>query len=240
MARGEAKTTVTVEGHTVDISHPDKVLFPDDGITKADLVAYYRRIADRMLPYVRGRPLHMQRFPDGIDGEEFQQKRVPDYFPSWISRVRVLRKGGGSLTHAVIDNAATLVYLANQAVITPHVWLSRVGALDRPDQMIFDLDPSGDDSALVRATARRLKALVEELGLVPFVKTTGSRGLHVVVPVNTRAGFDNLRGFARDVAEVLVRQDPMRLTMEPRKENRKGRLYIDIGRNRYAQTAVSP
>jgi len=240
MARGEAKTTVTVDGHTVDISHPDKVLFPDDGITKTDLVAYYRRIADRMLPYVRGRPLHMQRFPDGIDGEEFQQKRVPDYFPSWISRVRVLRKGGGSLTHAVIDNAATLVYLANQAVITPHVWLSRVEAFDRPDQMIFDLDPAGDDFALVRATARGLKALLEELGLVPFVKTTGSRGLHVVVPLNARAGFDDVRAFAREVAEVMVRQDPRRLTMEPRKENRKGRLFIDTGRNGYAQTAVAP
>jgi bifunctional non-homologous end joining protein LigD len=125
-------------------------------------------------------------------------------------------------------------------VITPHVWLSRVGNLDRPDQMIFDLDPSGDDIALVRAPAWGLKGRLEELGLVPFVKTTGSRGLHVVVPLHARAGFDDVRAFTRDVAEVMVRQDPRRLTMEPRKENRKGRLFIDTGRNGYAQTAVAP
>jgi bifunctional non-homologous end joining protein LigD len=225
---------------TVEITNPDKVLFPDDGITKADLAGYYERIAERMLPHVRGRPVHMQRFPDGIDGEEVQQKQVPDYFPDFVRRVRVARKGGGSVTHALIDNPETLVYLAGQACITPHTWLARQDRLDNPDQIVFDLDPARGGLDVVRATARTLRELLEELGLAAYLKTTGSRGLHVVTPLDRGAGFDEVRAFARGVADLLAARDPDRLTTEQRKDKRRGRLYLDTGRNAYAQTAVAP
>jgi bifunctional non-homologous end joining protein LigD len=224
----------------VHIPRPDKVLFPDDGITKGDLADYYERIAEHMLPHVRGRPVHMQRFPDGIDGQEIQQKQVPAYFPAFVRRVEVKRKGGGTLTHAVIDNAETIVYLAGQACITPHTWLARADRLDNPDQLIFDLDPPGADLGPVRAAAKALKSLLEELGLAAYLKTTGSRGFHVLAPLDRDAGFDEVRAFAQQVAELLVGREPGRFTIEQRKDKRRGRLYLDTARNAYAQTAVAP
>ena len=229
-----------VDGHEITISNPGKVLFPDDGITKGDLVDYYGRIAERMLPLVRDRPLHMTRFPDGIGGIAIQQKRVPDSFPPWITRATVDLHKGGTITHAVIDNAATLVYLANYNMITAHVWLSRIQAPEQPDQLIFDLDPSDDDFRLVRTTALSLKALIEPLGLVPFVKTTGSRGLHVVVPITVGLTFEEAHLFADSVGQRLAASDPDHLTTEFIKQSRQGRLFIDINRNAYAQTAVAP
>ncbi len=230
----------SVDGHEITISNPDKVLFPDDGITKGDLVHYYGRIAERMLPHVRDRPLHMNRFPDGIGGIAIQQKRVPDSFPPWIKRATVDLHKGGTITHAVIDNAATLVYLANYNMITAHVWLSRVQAPERPDQLIFDLDPSDDDFRLVRSTALKLKAVLEQLSLIPFVKTTGSRGLHVVVPIIVAPTFEEAHIFADYVAQRLAAGDPEHLTTEFMKQKREGRLFIDLNRNAYAQTAVAP
>jgi bifunctional non-homologous end joining protein LigD len=223
----------------VEISNPEKALFPD-GLTKRDLADYYQRVAKTMLPHVRGRPVHMQRFPDGIGGEEIQQKQVPDYFPDFVRRARMLRKRGGSVTHALIENAATLAYLADQACITPHVWLSRADRPDNPDQLIFDLDPPGGDVDAARDAARALRELLEEVRLAAYVKTTGSRGLHVVSPLDRSGGFDDARAFARDLAALVAEREPRRFTTEPRKENRSGRLYIDTARNGYAQTAVAP
>jgi bifunctional non-homologous end joining protein LigD len=229
-----------VDGHRITISNPDKVLFPDDGITKGDLVDYYGRIAHRMLVHVRDRPLHMNRFPDGIGGVAIQQKRVPDSFPPWIKRATVDLHKGGTITHVVIDNAATLVYLANYNMITAHVWLSRIQAPEQPDQLIFDLDPSDDDFRLVRTTALKLKGLLEELKLIPFVKTTGSRGLHVVVPITLGPGFEETHIFADYAAQRLVASDPEHLTTEFIKQKRKGRLFVDLNRNAYGQTVVAP
>ena len=223
----------------VEISNPDKALFPD-GLTKAELAHYYERIAETMLPHVRGRPVHMQRFPDGIEGEEIQQKQAPDYFPEYVKRARVRRKRGGSVEHVVIENAETLVYLADQACITPHVWLSRIDKLDNPDQLIFDLDPPGHDLAPVRDAARALRELLDEVGLAAFLKTTGSRGLHVVTPLDRSSGFDDTRAFARELAALLAEREPKRFTVEQRKQKRRGRLYLDTARNAYAQTAVAP
>jgi bifunctional non-homologous end joining protein LigD len=229
-----------VDGHRITISNLDKVLFPDDRITKGDLVDYYGRIAERMLPHVRDRPLHMNRFPDGIGGIAIQQKRVPDSFPPWIKRATVDLHKGGTITHAVIDNAATLVYLANYNMITAHVWLSRIQAPEQPDQLIFDLDPSDDDFRLVRTTALKLKGRLEELKLIPFVKTTGSRGLHVVVPITLGPSFEETHIFADYVAQRLVASDPEHLTTEFIKQKREGRLFVDLNRNAYAQTVVAP
>lgn len=178
-----AKTTKTLklDGHTIEVSHPDKVLFPEDGITKGQMVDYYRRIASVMLPYMKERPVVMHRFPDGIHGEAFYHKETPAYFPEWIKRVP-LAKQDGVKNYVVCDSAATLVYLADQACITPHLWLSRYDRPDNPDLLIFDLDPSGGDFEPVRGAAFALRKLLSELGLAVFVKTTGSKGLHVTCP----------------------------------------------------------
>jgi bifunctional non-homologous end joining protein LigD len=223
----------------VQVSRPDKVLFPDAGVTKADLAGYYERVAKQMLPHVRGRPVSMQRFPDGIGKHGFFHKDVPEHFPDWIERVEV-RKAGGTVTHAVTCDADTLVYLADQACITPHVWLSRLPDLEHPDRLVFDLDPSDGGFARVRRAARRTGELLEQLGLAPFAMITGSRGIHVWVPLRPRAGFDEVRRFARDVARLLAERHPEELTVEQRKAKRAGRILIDVMRNGYAQTAVPP
>jgi bifunctional non-homologous end joining protein LigD len=224
---------------SIEISNPDKALFPDDGITKAELVEYYRRIGPVMLKHIRDRPLMLQRFPHGIHREGFIQQQIPDYFPDWIKRVTV-SKERGTVTHALCNNLAVLVYLANQGCITLHAWLSRADKLEYPDQMIFDLDHGDDGFDNVRSSAVALRHLLDELELVSFVKTTGLSGAHVVVPIVRNATFDEVRAFAREAAEELVRRDPQRRTTELRKEKRAGRLLVDIMRNAYGQTAVAP
>ncbi|MBC2865293.1 non-homologous end-joining DNA ligase [Streptomyces mexicanus] len=261
--------TVRAGRRTVRVHRPDKVLFPgsrdgdgggdvsdggrDNGdgaggggvperakeYTKGDLVAYYRSVAPYMLPHLRGRPLMLERHPDGLDGPVFMQKNTPESYPDWITRAEV-PKEGGTVLHTVCDDTATLVHLADQACLTLHRWLSRTRHLDRPDRLVFDLDPAGDDFGAVRTAAHALHALLDELRLPCAPMTTGSRGVHVIVPLDGRDGFDEVRGFARDVAEALAARHPDRLTTAPRKKDRGDRLYLDVQRNGYAQTAVAP
>jgi bifunctional non-homologous end joining protein LigD len=225
--------------HTIEVSRPDKLMFPDDGITKADLVDHYARIAPVMLPHVRGRPITMQRFPDGIGESGFYEKKAPDHFPDWVGRVRV-ETSDGSQEQIVCENAATLAFLGDQACVTPHIWLATRDHLDAPDQMIFDLDPSVPDVGVVQDAARALHRLLDDLGLASFVKTTGSKGYHVHVPLDGRTDFDSMRSVARDIAGTFVDGDPERLTVEQRKEKRGDRVFVDWLRNAYGQTAVPP
>jgi bifunctional non-homologous end joining protein LigD len=225
---------------SIEITHPDKVLFPDDGLTKADIAGYYEAVAESMLPHVKNRPISMLRFPDGVGGHGFFHKNVPDYFPDWVRRVKV-DKRGGTLVHAVVSDADTLVYLVGQNMITPHVWLSRADRLRQPDRIVFDLDPApGADFAAVRRAARRTGELLRELGLEPFAQVTGSKGIHVWTPLRRRATFEDVRPFARAVAELLTVWYPDELTLEFRKSERGGRILVDVMRNAYAQTAVPP
>lgn len=224
---------------TIEVTRPEKVMFPADDLTKRDLVDYYLDIAPMMLPHLKDRPIVMFRYPDGIGGRAWVHKDIPDYFPEWINRVTV-PKEGGTVTHVLCDNAETLAYLANQACITPHTWLSRADRLDNPDRLVFDLDPPSDDFAAVRTAAFSLRELLDELDLPSRPMSTGSRGLHVCVPLDRRAGFDDVRAFAREVAEVLAVQHPSTLTTEARKAKRGDRLYLDVARNGYSQTAVAP
>ncbi|MFD9633300.1 non-homologous end-joining DNA ligase [Streptomyces violascens] len=223
----------------VEINRPDKVLFPEDGITKADLAEYYRGVARKMLPHLHGRPLMLERHPDGIDGESFMQKDVPDYFPDWVDTAE-LPKEDGTVTHVLCDDTATLLYLAGQACITPHRWLAKADRPDCPDRLVFDLDPPDDDFAPVREAAALAHELLDELRLPSVLMTTGSRGLHVIVPLDRRAPFDDVRAFAREAADLLAARHDDRLTTEPRKQARHGRLYLDVQRNAYAQTTVAP
>jgi bifunctional non-homologous end joining protein LigD len=227
-----------IADHCVEISHPEKVLFPEDGVTNQELVDYYQRIAPWILPHLRDRPLAMGCYPDGIDRPGFLRKDVPSHFPAWIRTVTIRKKAGGTVRHVVCDDTASLVYLANQACITPHTWLSRTDKLEFPDQMAFDLDPSGDEFGAVKAIARSLEELLGRLGLPRYLKTTGSRGLHVAVPVRRSERFDSVRAFARTLAEIVVNQEPGQRTLEQRKSRRGGRVFVDINRNGYAQTVA--
>ncbi|MGW2261612.1 non-homologous end-joining DNA ligase [Streptomyces sp. NPDC001780] len=233
---------VRAGNRTVEIHRPDKTLFPGtgtEGLTKAGLAEYYRSVAPFMLPELKGRPLMLERRPDGLEGPRFMQKNTPDSYPDWIRRAE-LPKRDGTVTHTVCDTTASLVYLADQACLTFHRWLSRAGRPDRPDRLVFDLDPPGDDFESVRRAARQLGELLGELNLPSTLMTTGSRGLHVIVPLDGRTGFDEVREFATDVARTLADRDPDRLTTEVRTDARGGRLYLDVQRNAYAQTSVAP
>lgn len=231
--------TIRVGRRAIEVTHPGKIYFPGQPpITKRELVAYYVAVARAMLPYVRGRPVTLQRFPDGIDAEGFFQKEISGWFPAWIARA-TLPKEGGATTYALCNDASALAYLASQGCITPHVWLSRIDRPRHPDRLIFDLDPPrGFEQA--RAAARLLHDLLSRLGLASVVMTTGSRGLHVVAPLDRSADFDAVRAFARDVAAFLVARHPDQLTIEARIANRGDRLFLDTTRNAYAQTGVAP
>lgn len=226
---------------TLTLSHLDKVLFPKPKITKLHLIEYYYQIAPYMLPYIKNRPLSLVRYPDGITKDGFFQKNIGDYYPDWIQRTIIKKHDEGITVAPLCNDTATLVYLANQACITPHTWLSKIDKLELPDKIIFDLDPSDQKGfILVKKTALDLKKIIENLGLIPFVMTTGSRGLHVVIPIRRKLNFDAIRKFAHTIASLLVAQDPENRTTELSKIKRHGRLFIDCGRNAYAQTSVAP
>lgn len=221
------------------ITHPDKVLFPDDGITKAELASYYEAIAPVMLPHIRGRPVTLERYPRGIREKGFIQKNVSRGFPEWLERVEVPKKDG-SVHHPLICDTRSLLWLANQNCITPHVWTSRVPNLYHPDLCVFDLDPSTDEPDVLRSAALGLRDLLDELGLRSWLKTSGSKGFHVVVPLDRKSGFDEVSSFADAVARVLVKRDSDHLTQEFSKADRGGRILIDTGRNGYSATFAAP
>lgn len=225
---------------SITISHPEKIYFPEDSITKADLIDYYFNIASVMIPYMKNRPLTMHRFPDGIHGEAFYQKDASAYFPEWIKLQPVEKKDDGITNYVVCNNRATLVYLATQACITPHLWLTKIDKLRYPDRMIFDLDPPDDNFALARSTALELHELLAQLKIKSFLLTTGSKGLHVVIPLKRTATNDQVKACAQDLARILVQNNPERITLDMNKKYRVNRLFIDTLRNSYGATAVAP
>lgn len=224
----------------VEITHPDKLLFRDPDLTKLDLAHHYERVAAAMLPHVRGRPLALQVFPRGIDERGYFMKAVPDHFPTWIERVEVAKRGG-TLTQVAAANAATLVYLASQNVVTPHTWLSRADRPREPDRLIIDFDPNpGVGFAAIRAAARAAGDRLRDAGLVPFAMLTGSRGIHVVCPIRRGHDFTAAHSYARSVAEAMVADDPRNLTLEWHRDERGERIFVDVNRIAYAQHGVAP
>jgi bifunctional non-homologous end joining protein LigD len=238
-AASDGRVELRFGRYTVSVGNAGKVLFPGDRITKLDLIEHYRRVAPVMVPQVGGRPVTLQRFPDGIGAGGFFQKQASAHFPDWIERVTV-PKARGKVDHVVIQRAADLVYLADQGAITVHAALAPADRVDRPDRMVFDLDPSLDDFDLVRDGARLLRELLDDFGLVPFLMTTGSRGLHVVTPIAGTETFDEVAPLAEGIARALVARKPDHYTVEPHKAQRRDRVYVDWHRNHYAQTAVAP
>jgi bifunctional non-homologous end joining protein LigD len=220
----------------IPISHPDKVLFPEDGITKGEMAEYYETIAPVMLPHIIGRPVTMERFHRGIAAPGFFQKDVSKGFPSWLKRVEV-PKHGGTVHHPVVTDARSLVWLANQNCITPHVWTRRASDLSHPDICVFDLDPPDDGRAdVLRGVVLALRDLLGELGLTSWVKTTGSKGFHVTVALDGSADLPTAAHFADAVGTLFARRDPKHLTQEFYKDDRDGRILVDTGRNNYSAT----
>jgi bifunctional non-homologous end joining protein LigD len=220
---------------TVVITHPEKVLFPEDRITKGELAAYYEAIAPVMLPHLRARPITMERFPAGIGKKGFIQKDVSKGFPAWLERVEVPKKDG-TVHHPIVTDTRSLLWIVNQNCITPHVWVSRAPDLYHPDICVFDLDPSIDQPEMLRAAAVALRDLLEELGLPSWIKTSGSKGFHIVVPLDGKAHTGEVAGFANAVGTILVKRYPQQLTQEFHKVDRGKRILIDTGRNGYSAT----
>lgn len=217
------------------ITHPEKVLFPDDGITKGDLAAYYEAIAPLMLPHIASRPVTMERYPAGIGKKGFWQKDVSKGFPAWLERVEVPKKDG-VVRHPIVTDARSLLWLTNQNTITPHVWTSRAPDLMHPDVGVFDLDPSRDEPEVLRAAAVALRDLLEEVGLPCWIKTSGSKGFHIVTSLDGKTPMNQAAGFAHGVGRLLVKRYPQQLTLEFHKRDRAGRILIDTGRNDYSAT----
>lgn len=236
----ETESYIKVGRYTIKVSHLDRIIFPKAKITKGDLIDYYERIAPIMLPYLKDRLLTMKRYPTGIQGEGFFHKDAPDYFPSFIKRKAITRSDGQIVNFVVCNNEATLVYIANHGCITPHIGLSKIDKLNYPDKMIFDLDPSIKKFEQVQEGAFYLKAVLDELELPNFVMTTGSRGLHIVVPIKRLRTFDWVRKFAGSIGGLLVQQHPKLFTMQIRKNKRGRKIFIDVLRNASRQTAVAP
>lgn len=232
-------TSFEVDGRRVEITHPDRVLFPDDGLTKADLADYHLAVAPALVRHLRDRPLMLQRFPEGIGADGFYQKEAGRGVPGWVRTVEAAKEGG-TVHHPVVDDAATLLALTNLSTVSFHRWPSRADDLPHPDLLIVDLDPSSDDFDDVRRAARWTRDVLDELDLASYAMVTGSRGIHVVTPLDRQAATDAAGAFARAIARLLALRHPEDLTDEGRKAKRKGRLYVDVARNGWAQTAIAP
>ena len=220
---------------TVVVTHPDKVMFPDEGITKGDLVDYYDMIAPLMLPHMERRPITMERFNRGTGEKGFFQKNVSRGFPPWLQRVEVPKKGG-TVHHPIVTDARSLRWLANQNCVTMHVWPSRAPRLERPDVCVFDLDPAGDNDQTLTKAALALRALLAEIGLTSWIKTTGSKGFHIIVPLDDSVTWRDSARLSHTAGTLLVHRDPDHLTQEFSKADRGGRIYVDTGRNGYSAT----
>jgi bifunctional non-homologous end joining protein LigD len=218
------------------ITHPEKILFPEDGITKGDLAAYYEAVAPVMLPHIKNRPVTMERYPAGIGKKGFWQKDVSKGFPDWLQRVEAPKKDG-VVRHPLVTDTRSLLWVVNQNTITPHVWTSRAPDLYHPDIIVFDLDPPDERKPdMLRAAAVALRDLLDELGLPSWIKTSGSKGFHICVPLDRKTEMGTAAGFAHAVGKLLVQRYPKELTLEFYKEDRAGRILIDTGRNDYSAT----
>ncbi len=230
---------LTIDGQSLQISNPDKILFPESGITKGEYVAYYERISPYMLEHIRERPLSMERFPDGITGQRFYQKEVPDYFPEFVGRVDVKAEESQPTFYATAINQASIVYLANLVTI-PHIWMSLRADLRKPDRLVWDLDPMGLTFENVKVAAKLLRYLLKEIGVTPYPMLTGSRGIHVVAFVKPVHNVDVVFDFTKKVAQLITRKLPQLFTVTYTKSKRGKKIYIDYHRNVYAQTGVAP
>jgi bifunctional non-homologous end joining protein LigD len=225
----------------VRITHPERIVYPEAGLSKRGLAEYYAAVADLILPHLAGRPLSLVRCPQGLAGDCFFQKHIEASFPASVRRVEVTEKDGEAKAYAVVESREGLLALVQMGVLEIHTWGSRRDRLERPDVLVFDLDPDeGLPWSRVVEAARAVRGLLAELGLDSFVKTTGGKGLHVVVPIERRSEWEEVREFTRGVAETLVAADPERFVANMSKARRKGRVFVDYLRNARGATFIAP
>ena len=224
------------------ISHPEKILFPDVAINKQDLANYFDRVSEYMIPHICDRPITLKRYNKGIDEVGFYNKHTPEYFPDFVERLDVPMHSqkGKTMQMAMVDESIDLIYFAGQNVIEIHMGLSKASHLEKPDQVIFDLDPSDSDFEKVRKTAFVIKEYFDKINITSFIKTSGSRGLHIHVPLVVEKTFSDVKAVARGIAEKVQQQIPNICTVEHRKNKRADRVFIDYLRNDYGMTAIAP
>ena len=223
----------------MEISNPDKVLFPEAALTKADLVGHYERFGHKMLPFVARSPLTLERYPSGIGSKGFRQKNASDHFPDYIGRVEIDKNDGGVTTYPTIDSVEGLGYLANQGTITFHPWTSRMPDLNKPDFLVMDLDPTQGDIEGVRAVARSVREVLDEFTLTSMLATSGSKGFHIWVPIAADHEFDVIGTTARAIAGLVTRRND-HATTEFLKDDRAGRVFVDWLRNGWGSSIASP
>ncbi len=235
-------SSIVLKDVKVKLSNENKTMFPGDELVKSDVIDYYYNISENILPHLNDRPVMLQRFPNGIDHHKFYQKEVPKYFPPWIDRidVEVHQKTKSKGIYVNCNKLSTLLFLANKACISLHPWLSRKKDLYKPDKIIFDLDPPMGKFKLAREGALEIKKFFDELHVNTYVMTTGSKGLHVIIPIKPTATFDETREIAKHFASIIEKKDPGKFTTEMSKEKRRNKLFLDYLRNSYGQSAIAP
>src|SRR5262245_49508418 len=225
----------------VEITRPDKLLWPDLGITKQAYVAYLAEVAEHMLPWLRDRPLSVIRAPDGVDGERYFQKNTPKYAPSWVRTVTIPAPSAGpDVAYTVCNDADTLAWLGNQAALELHPAPVRRDLLHKPDLFVVDIDPPDGAFGAAVEVAFLVLETMHDLGLEPLVKTTGGKGIHVVLPIVRHVSAEQLRGAATRLADIVIERRPDLVTAEFRKAGRKGRVMLDPSRNGPGATLVAP
>lgn len=232
--------SIKINNRTISLSNLNKIWFPRSKITKGQIVTYYAQIAKYQIALVKNHLFTMQRYPDGIKGEAFYQKNANDYFPSWIKTKSVTKNEGGTVNYVIATNEQTIVYLVNQATLTLHYWLSKQTNLHVPDRIIFDLDPSVNNFKRVKAAALLIKKICEDLKLPCYAMTTGSRGIHIYIPLKPGHTFEQVDIVTSFIARKMIEKQPKEFTLEVRKEKRGTKIFIDTLRNRYNATAVVP
>lgn len=232
---------IKINNKEISLSKTDKILYPDSDITKADIIEYYRKIWENIAPYATDRPLVMQRFPDGIQEQGFFQKKISDYFPGWIDTITIKEKESNEKAEYVNCNKEeTIAYLANQGSLVLHGWLSKKSNVNKPDKMVFDLDPSDNDFEKVKQGALLLKELLDQGNIHSYPLITGSKGIHVIIPLKEKDDFDDIRNVAKQIAEIVTKRDDKNFTTETSKNKRGHKVFVDYLRNSYGQTSILP
>lgn len=223
----------------IEISNPDKIIFPKKEITKLEMIRYYEKVADKMLPFLKDRPLTLQRFPDGIDTDGFYQKKAADYFPAFIETVFIETEEGTN-TQVVCNTKKALIYLANQGTITFHIWLAKKDEMHKPDKVVFDLDPPKDSFEKVKVATEKVGVFLRKEGKEPNLMSTGKSGFHIWYPERRDKSFDDRREEVKALAYKMEKEHPDILTTATRKNKREDKVFVDYLRNAYGQTSVCP
>jgi len=232
---------ILLEDEKLKLTNLSKQLWPDDNITKADLIKYYIQMASVILPHLKDRPMVFTRYPDGIYGKAFYQKNVPDYAPEWLKTFKIKSDEGNITEYVIINDVKSLVWAANQACLELHPWLSKTSSLGNPDYVIFDLDPmENTDFEDARKVALALKELLDMEGLVSFAKTSGSTGIQIYVPIDCKYTYQQVRNFAKLFCQVIERTFPDITTTERSVSKREGKMYLDYMQNVKGKTIVAP